>query len=407
MKNWAKRNWSVFGLAVGVLFTVAGCLSPIALHRAVVEYDKATRQVEAEILLLNIARASYLEPLHFTAVSSVAATFDFVARAGFTPTGTEASPLIAPFFSATVAERPTITIIPVRGEEFTKRILTPLNAESVAFLFQAVETSVVLRLMAKEFVSVENKGLLVLRNDPRAKAQYIEFRRRVLHLSSLSQTHGLYVGPILYERVLPVAVPESTISPQMFREMLKARKEGFRWREIEKGKPLHLIKKITGRLAITNYDLSTLSNRERQQFDEQASLYTDNSVLVDIRPDGPGGDYSFRGYFLLRSFEDILRFVARGILAVPEFDVQKDPKTGPTRHNPTSTLTIDVTQGEPVDAVFKVEYAGSWYSIKRFVPQPGKAFSWDQQAFRTLKQLYQMTLTDISRTPSPAITIAK
>ena len=40
-----------------LLLSVAGCLSPIALHRAVVEYDRAVAGIRAEMLLLNIARA--------------------------------------------------------------------------------------------------------------------------------------------------------------------------------------------------------------------------------------------------------------------------------------------------------------------------------------------------------------
>ena len=61
---------------------LAGCLSPIALHRAVLEYDRTVSQVEAELLLLNIARARHHRPVHFTAVSSVAATLDFRTNVG-------------------------------------------------------------------------------------------------------------------------------------------------------------------------------------------------------------------------------------------------------------------------------------------------------------------------------------
>ena len=61
---------------------LSGCLSPIAMHRAVIEYDRTVSYVEADLLLLNIARARYHRPVHFTAVSSVAATFDFRTSAG-------------------------------------------------------------------------------------------------------------------------------------------------------------------------------------------------------------------------------------------------------------------------------------------------------------------------------------
>jgi hypothetical protein len=54
------------------------------MHRAVIEYDRTVSYVEADLLLLNIARARYHRPVHFTAVSSVAATFDFRTSAGIT-----------------------------------------------------------------------------------------------------------------------------------------------------------------------------------------------------------------------------------------------------------------------------------------------------------------------------------
>jgi hypothetical protein len=52
------------------------------MHRAVIEYDRTVDRVEAELLPLNIARARHYRPVHFTAVTSVAATFDFRVKAG-------------------------------------------------------------------------------------------------------------------------------------------------------------------------------------------------------------------------------------------------------------------------------------------------------------------------------------
>lgn len=54
--------WSVRVTILGILGTVlltglSGCLSPIARHRAVMEYDRTVSYVEADLLLLNIARA--------------------------------------------------------------------------------------------------------------------------------------------------------------------------------------------------------------------------------------------------------------------------------------------------------------------------------------------------------------
>ena len=79
---WTARS-TILGIFGPVLLIgISGCLSPIAMHRAVIEYDRTVSDVEADLLLLNIARARYHRPVHFTAVSSVAATFDFRTSAG-------------------------------------------------------------------------------------------------------------------------------------------------------------------------------------------------------------------------------------------------------------------------------------------------------------------------------------
>ena len=411
MKNWAIRNWSALGFALGMLFTVAGCVSPIALHRAVVEYDRATAKVQAEILLLNIARSKFAEPLHFTAVSSITATLGFTTAAGFTPTGTESTPLIAPFFNARVTESPTITIIPVQGEEFTKRLLSPISANKVAFLFQhGAEPAILLRLIAQQLVIKEEKGFSVLRNNPAEKNQYIEFRRRVLHISSLKFWEGLHVGPIIYDEVLPVSFPSDSASPEVFQaldKVLGALEKGYRWRRLADAGPLVLTKQVVGRLAITNYDLAGLPRKERRRLNDEAKDFPENSLLVDIRPGNPGGDYPVQGYFVFRSFSDILRFVANGISAVPEFDVEKDPKTSVVLLNPANTVKIEETTQRPADASFKVKHRGLWYWIRKPAQKSDEVFLWDQEAFRSLSELYQLTVTDVSRTPSPTITIAK
>jgi hypothetical protein len=131
----ASANGATLLVLVTMAIIPSGCLSPMAMHRAVIEYDRAVSQVEAEMLLLNIARARQGEPLHFTAISNVAATFDFRSSGGVGGQVFEnGGPVFAKNFylfnlGASVAENPTVSIIPIQGEEFSKRILTPNDLE--------------------------------------------------------------------------------------------------------------------------------------------------------------------------------------------------------------------------------------------------------------------------------------
>lgn len=403
----------VGGMLIGSLFVLSGCLSPMALNRAVLEYDKTTNQVEAEMLLLNIARSRHRHPVHFTAVSSVAATFEFQANAGLTTGAFERPAVDVPTLGlgASVAEKPTITIVPIQGEEFTKRLLAPFDERRVAFLFQeGVEPAVILRLMVREIYFEGYGASGRVRNIPSEKEEYREFRRRVLHLSSLSLARNLYVGPLVYEETLPITISRDPTDSAVMRgldKVLDALERGYRWTAKSEHDPYVLTRRVTGNIAITNYNPYLLSNEERMRLAREAARKPDNVILVDIRPDQPGGEYPLHGFLVVRSFHAILRFIAQGISADQEYHVEKDPRTGKITHNPPLTIAIEVTESRPTEAAFAVQYEGKWYSVRKAPRDLGVPQPWDEEAFRLLAQLYQMTVTELSRVPSPAITIAK
>src|ERR1700712_2294618 len=113
-------------LGLLAMFILSGCVSPLALNRAVVAYDEAVTDAGSQQLLINIVRAHQRQPLHFTGVSNIAATFNFQVNAGATPSpGGLAGAVLMPVFGGSASENPTISIVPIEGEEFTKRLLMP------------------------------------------------------------------------------------------------------------------------------------------------------------------------------------------------------------------------------------------------------------------------------------------
>ena len=401
-------QWLPAGVLAVICALLTGCLSPIAMHRAVIEYDRTTSRVEAELLLLNIARARHYRPVHFTAVSSVAATFDFRVSAGITGSiGRAVDPDQRPLtldYSTTVAENPTITIIPITGEEFTKRILRPFEESHVEFLaHQGFDINMVLRLMARS-ISVEGgDGHTVLVNAPSRKEEYAEFRRRLLHLSALDYARKLYVEPVTYEEAFPVAL-DRALTPV---EVVAALEKGYRWTRPAADQPATLTRKVIGRIAITNYELRRLSNEERNRLNEEIQRYPRDYVYVDIRPGYPGGDYPMRGTIQIRSFNAIISFVARGIAEDPGFYVEKDPRTGPVMRNPAHVLDVEESLRPPQDAEFSIDFEGKHYFIRKVPLSEGMVPSWNQEAFAVLSNLFQMTVTDISGAKTPIISIPK
>ena len=399
---------SLTGIMLALLSSLTGCLSPIAMHRAVIEYDRTVGQVEAELLLLNIARARHYRPVHFTAVSSIAATFDFRVTSGVNARfGSVPSPDDRPVdlqFSSSIAENPTITIVPISGEEFTKRILRPLDESHLDFLLrQGFDISMTLRLMARGIAIDGDETPTVVFNTPSRREEYTEFRRRLLHLASLDFQKKLRIGPIMYEEAFPVAL-EKGLTPA---EVVAAIDKGYRWLAPEKDKPAVLNKKVTGRLVITNYDINRLSSGERKRMNEDIDRFPPDHVFVDIRPGFPGGDYPLRGFILLRSFNSIISFIARGIEEERGYHVEKDPRTGPVPRNPAHVLDVEESPSALPDSEFSVQFEGQYYSIRKFPISQGMVPSWNQEAFAVLSDLFQMTVTDVSNVKTPIISIPK
>lgn len=385
--------------------SLCSCLAPTAMHRAVLAYDHTVSQVEAEMLLLNIARVKQGQPIHFTAVSNVAATFDFRTNGGlgaqlFDGGGEVFAKNFYLFnLGASVAENPTVSIIPIQGEEFTKRMLTPMDESKFEFLVsQGIEPAIILRLMARGIGVEQEAGRTFLLNLPHRREEYREFRRRMLHLSALNLTKQLYVGLIEYEEPwpLPLDHPLST----------QAIDKGYRWAFTQPNEPPLLRKHMIGRVAVTNYDPRKLSNEERRSLQQKAARYPRNYVLVDIRQGFPGGDAPWHGQIKLRSFNAILGFAARTMEEEPEFDVVPDSQQGSALRNPATTLSVRETDSRPAEATFAVELNGRWYSLNNDGSDHDQA-TWNREAFVLLNQLYQMTVTDVGKMPTLPITIAK
>jgi hypothetical protein len=395
-------------LLTSTFLLLPGCLSPIAMHRAVIEYDRTVHRVEAELLLLNIARARHYRPVHFTAVSSVAATFDFRVNAGILgriSRGTLSDdPIVDVNYGTEVAENPTVTIVPVSGEEFTKRILRPLDESHLDYLVrQGFDLGMVLRLLGRGILLDGEDSPTVLFNVPSRREEYMEFRRRLLHLAALDSRKKLRIAPIIYEEAFPVLI-EKGLTPA---EVVAAIDRGYRWSVSTEDQPAILTRRLTGRVAITNYDLKRLSNDERKRLNGEIERSPPDHVFVDIRPGFPGGDYPLKGFILLRSFNSIISFVARGIAEDPGYHVDPDPRTGSVQRNPAHVLEIEESSSQLKDAEFDVEFEGKYYSIRKFPISEGMIPSWNQEAFAVLANLFQMTVTDVSNVKTPIISIPK
>ncbi|MFO0775712.1 MAG: hypothetical protein U0172_13710 [Nitrospiraceae bacterium] len=383
-------------LACGLL---SGCLSAPTLNRAVIAYDEAMHDSIAKQLLINIARARYHQPIHFTGVSNIAATFDFRLNAGATPTLTgDLGRTLVPIFGGSVAENPTISIAPIEGEDFTRRLLSPFHEQKVVLLLrQRTDIDLLLRLMAGELRVKHQGGDVPYRNNPAHAAEYEFFRKVVLHLSAIQDANALYAEPLVFERTW--TLPESAVSAEGFKSL---EQDYFIAHDAE-AKLYRLRKPVSGRILITNFDPDTLPQEERIRLDEEADQDPTDELGFDIRPGHPGGEWPIRGEFRLRSFNTILGFLGHTIEEAPEFHVEPDPRTPAVAENPVATLDMAVGTLPSANADWSATTHGNTYAVNVTGPNA----RWNRESFKLLYQLFQMTVTDVSRAGVPGITIAK
>ena len=386
---------------VGLLaaLNLAGCLSPPTLNRAVLAYDEAITDAISKQLLINIARAHHHEPIHFTGVANVAATFDFRISAGATPALTgEHGRTLVPLFGGSIAENPTISITPIEGEEFTKRILAPFQESKLTLLLrQGVDIDLLLRLMAKE-LRLKHKGEEVAyRNSPSDKDGYDMFRKVVLHLSAIQDANHLYAEALTFERTW--TIPAESVTAEGFATL----EQQYLITYQSETRTYTLRKPVSGRILITNYDPATLPSAERVRLHETADQRPVNDVSFDIRAGHFGGEWPLQGDFRLRSFNAMLNFLGHAADEDREYAVEKDARTPPVAENPVHTMDLLILDHTPDEPDLAVKSHGRYYAINATGPQA----RWNREAFKLLSQLFQMTVTDVPRTGVPSITIAK
>ena len=147
------RRATINLLTSAIAIAISGCLGPPVLERQVLGYDEVTRTLHEKLLLLNIARVSNQEPVHFTSTSSIAATFNWTTTLG--ASGQVAESKGTNFLNLNIggsaSENPTFSISPISGKEFTERVATPFQDRVFEFLvFQGGRIDQAMRLMGQE-----------------------------------------------------------------------------------------------------------------------------------------------------------------------------------------------------------------------------------------------------------------
>jgi hypothetical protein len=385
-------------LTGAIAVAMSGCLGPPVLERQVLGYDEVTKALDEKLLLLNIARVSNQEPVHFTSTSSIAATFNWTTTLG--ASGEVAESKGTNFLNLNIggsaSENPTFSISPISGKEFTERVATPFPDTIFEFLvFQGGKINQAMRLMGAgiEVQKPDGRFVRFIENDPQRPKEYEEFRRIAAHLQWLNDNRQLFVRPLVFDETL-IADFKNTPSAG---DVNNGFNMGLRWRQKPSGN-YELTRLKASRVVVANFDPMSLTDQRRFELDEKIKKNPSGFVYLDIQPNGPGGNLPIQGAIKLRSMFQILKFIGTGIAISPEFDVSPDAPIEDTESGAGATLKINITDSPPDIRLPTVYHNGHYYSVNDTV--------WDRTTFLILSILFQTTIGRIENVGIP-ITISK
>lgn len=119
---------------------LAGCSvsGPTSIRTSRTNYNQAIATTGAEQLLLNLVRLRYRDVPLFLEVSSVTTTFE-VEVAGGVGIETTTPEIAAVDLSGAIklSERPSVTYLPLQGEMFVKKLMTPLETETLVLMYHS------------------------------------------------------------------------------------------------------------------------------------------------------------------------------------------------------------------------------------------------------------------------------
>jgi hypothetical protein len=158
-----KASYRCALLIAALLFLISGCAAQGAKRVPAdrFDYNAAVAQSTREQMLLNIVRSRYLEVPVFLTVSSVLTQYEYDRSVGLTAIlefggGTSWDRGIGDT-NLRFSERPTITYLPVEGQDFAAHLLSDIPAEIIFAAAQAGWTvDVFMRIAIQRLGATEN-----------------------------------------------------------------------------------------------------------------------------------------------------------------------------------------------------------------------------------------------------------
>jgi hypothetical protein len=362
--------------------TLTGCaIGPRALQESRLQYNEVVKQTSEQQLLLNIVRLRYTDTPSSLSVANIAAQFELVKSLSVVPFFAASGAAINQSFRAILpgagvatADRPTLSLVPIDDQEFTRRLFTPLSLDGVVYLAKTTwPIGTVFRLYLENLNWVPNAEL-ASGPTPRTVPPYAEFLRGVLALQELQQRGQIVIGNEEREETLGGPLTASQVTAA---SVIEAAKSGFELRPDAGGKHWQAVRKV--RKPVLYIDPSAAASPEAREFMRVFRLKEGQlkfEITVDqLEPfDARGATKDFTVIDLeTRSLLQAMYFVSHGVEIPPEHQsgrlapVTLDPQGEPFDWNKVTAGLFRVrwAAGEPPppSAHVAVAYLDRWFYI--------------------------------------------
>jgi hypothetical protein len=228
-------------LAIVVLASIvslpACTIGPRALQDARLRYNEVVKATTEQQLLLNIVRLRYADTPSSLSVENIAAQFELLKSLQITPffvaSGAEPNrsfTAVLPQFGIQAADRPTISLVPIDDQEFTRKLFTPVTLDGVIYLVRTTwPIGTVFRLYLENMNWVPNAEF-ASGPTPRTPPPFADFLRGVFALQDLQQQGHLVIATEERTEAVGEPLPATQMTAAT---MLEAAKNGYEWRRTE------------------------------------------------------------------------------------------------------------------------------------------------------------------------------
>ncbi|MEM6998952.1 MAG: hypothetical protein AAF419_03830, partial [Pseudomonadota bacterium] len=178
----------------------AGCASsfgPNALTKTHPAYNQAiTRSVEQE-MLLNLVRYRYRDNPSFLRIGSVTASLSLQSSAGLDTNliSGKGSNSVSPDIGISYADEPTISYVPLQGEEFLKSVLTPISLEALLVMIQSGWSIERIFGLCVERMNGLINAVTASGPTPVMAPEYETFKQAIDRFKRIQNSGGLEIGP--------------------------------------------------------------------------------------------------------------------------------------------------------------------------------------------------------------------